>query len=156
MNNISLSRLTMYVRKCRDFPFALGSMDEEKEEIDQRFIMDRVWPTLIARDQPTADFTEKHLQPTITGNVYLSSNSICHTHKKYSSIWLLLLRVYNKEMLHRSVCPVTKHAYAYDIICYERPAIYCNLMVLFKKYFCTYTYIIQICQFITESLFETS
>ncbi len=28
-------------------------------------------------------------------------------------------------------------------------------MVLFNKYFCTYTYIIQICQFITESLFET-
>ncbi len=28
-------------------------------------------------------------------------------------------------------------------------------MVLFKQYFSKYTYIIQICQFITESLFET-
>lgn len=35
MNNISLSRFKMYVRKCRDFPFAPGSMDEEKEEIDK-------------------------------------------------------------------------------------------------------------------------
>lgn len=49
--------------QCRDFPFASGSMDEKKEEIDKDLYWIEscwsCWPTLIARDRPTADFTEK-------------------------------------------------------------------------------------------------